>query len=138
LKSEDGYELDDVMTWHGLEVHIENARGTYRRGANWETYIIFPYGYLANTIAGDGDSADVFVGDYPDAQYVYSIIQNNPETGEFDEYKHMINFPNPIQAKEAYLMGYDNRNFYGGMKVNSVEKFVREIKKYLTKKKGKQ
>jgi hypothetical protein len=97
---------------HGLDVSIENPRGSVRSGVdengNEWTAPAMPahYGYVKGTTGADGDHVDVFVGPAPGAQRVYVVDQKNARTGAFDESKALIGFPSREAAIRAYLGSY--------------------------------
>lgn len=97
----------------GLDVAIENPRGSVRRGVDengnsWETPIENPYGYIKRTEGADGEQVDVFLGPGAEtADTVYVINQVNPETGEFDEHKVMLGFDSGLEARTAYASNYE-------------------------------
>lgn len=131
-----GYPLHKRLKWNGLDISIENRKGSFRvdkqhNPPEWKTKMLCDYGYIRGTEAVDGDHLDVFVGGDPNATSVFIINQNDPNTGKFDEQKCMLNFPNAAAAKKMYLNHYDSLKFFGSMKVLSVDEF---IKKALSKK----
>lgn len=123
-----------LINWHGLQVHIENPKGSWRIDEKndpprWKTKMQAHYGeILASESSADGDPIDVFVGDYPEAQYVYIVKQVRPDTGAFDEQKCMLNFKTMAAAKAMYLKHYDTPKFFGGIKRMKVEEFLRKVK----------
>ena len=97
----------------GLDITIENPKGSKRKGINrageqWENEINNHYGYIRGSVGKDKDHVDVFLGDTAEtADRAYVIDQVNPDTGAFDEHKVMIGFANAEEAKQAYLSNYD-------------------------------
>jgi len=136
-KDQDDYELQGHRKFHGLDIDIENKAGSYRKGAGWETHMVFDYGRVRNTETGaDSEEVDVYCGRFPEAKYVYQISQMKmPGFTEFDEYKYLLDFEDEEQAIYGYMIHYDDQKFFGGIKAIPVETFVKEIKKYQTKKK---
>lgn len=117
------------LSFSGLDIAIENPRGSYRRGVDangveWETQMRHHYGYFVGTKAIDGDEVDVFLGENEQAKRVFIVNQVVPETGQFDEHKVMLGFDSPTQAKAAYMANYEKdwRGF-GGMVSMPVEEF---------------
>ncbi len=75
---------------HGLDISIENPKGSIRRGTDptgraWETRLENNYGYIKRTLAKDGDHVDVFIGERPESTRAFVIDQVNPKTGKYDE-----------------------------------------------------
>lgn len=94
------------MKLHGLNIVIENPKGTLRHGPKWIQYMSDHYGYIAGTEAIDGDEVDCFVGPNPQSRKMFVVEQVNPETQKFDEYKVMLGYATITQAKEAYMRNY--------------------------------
>ena len=98
---------------HGLDITIENPRGSWREGVaangrKWKSKLPHHYGYLRRTEGADGDHVDIFVGPHLDANTVYVIDQHNHRSGDFDEHKCMVGFRNRQQAKEAYANAFSD------------------------------
>lgn len=100
---------------HGLNLVIENPRGTFREGVDlngdeWSVEMVHHYGYIRGYEGADGDEVDCFVGPNRDSGDVFVITQND-ENGQFDEYKCMIGFENETAAiqgyKDSYTEGWD-------------------------------
>jgi hypothetical protein len=97
---------------HGLDLAIEQPRGSVRRGVSpegksWANRMAAHYGYISGTRGADGDEIDVFIGPSPESTSVYAINQNDPSTGVFDEHKIMLGFADRASAVEAYRGSYD-------------------------------
>ncbi|CAN5294318.1 hypothetical protein BH10PSE16_BH10PSE16_00760 [soil metagenome] len=108
------YKLGRV-TLYGLNIAIEQPRGTYRTGMDasgkrWSSRMAAHYGYFAGTKGNDGDEVDCFVGFYPQSELAYVINQNID--GRFDETKVMLAFPDEESARRAYADSYE-RNWPG-------------------------
>lgn len=111
-QKESGNYAKGHVTWQGLQLALENPRGSIRRGVDengkaWETMMPFDYGYIKRTEGADSDHLDCFVGNAYDQQTVYIINQVNPATGAFDEHKIMLAFPGQDAAHDAYLASYE-------------------------------
>ena len=97
---------------HGLDISIENPKGSTRKGKDqdgkeWSSEMKHHYGDIKGTTGADGDSIDVFIGDKPESQKVFVVDQIDPKTGEFDEVKVMMGFDDAETAKSGYLSNYD-------------------------------
>lgn len=95
----------------GLDITIENPKGSIRRGVDangnaWEQVMNNTYGYIRGTEGVDGDHIDVFLSDDPTSGDVFIVDQVNPETGEFDEHKVMYGFQSATDAQVAYFKNY--------------------------------
>lgn len=96
---------------HGLQVAIENPKGTTRSGVakdgtKWETTMKHHYGYIKRTEGADGDHVDCFIGPDLENPYVHVINQIEPTTGEFDEHKVMLGFRDRQHAIDSYHANY--------------------------------
>ena len=117
----------------GLDISIENPRGSTRKGIDadgheWQTEMHNDYGYIRGTKAVDDDHIDVFLSDNPTKGNVYVIDQVDPKTGEFDESKVMYGFDSEQDASEAYLSNYED-GWQGLGKITEVSK--EEFKKWI-------
>jgi len=98
---------------HGLRISIENPRGSTRSGVDksgraWSRTMPFDYGYARETVSGDGDKLDFFLGPkYRSATSVHIIDQIDPSTGKFDEHKVMLGWDTQDEARKAYLSNYE-------------------------------
>lgn len=93
---------------HDIPVYIENPRGSIRKGKDWEQLMVNDYGYICDTQAVDGDELDCFLGNDLKSVKVFIIEQVNPRTLLFDEYKVMLGFSSPEEAKNAYHKNYQS------------------------------
>ena len=96
---------------HGIDITIENPRGSVRSGVDengnkWSNTIKHHYGYFNKTQGSDKDEVDVFIGPNPKATDVYIIDQVDKE-GKFDEHKVLMGFDSKEDAKQGYLVNYD-------------------------------
>lgn len=98
---------------HGLDISIENPRGSWRSGGpdskRWKSRLPAHYGYLRKTEGADGDHVDVYLGPHLKAPNVFIIDQHNLHAGKlFDEHKCMIGFGSKKQATEAYHRAFSD------------------------------
>lgn len=99
------------FSWNGMQVVIENPRGSTRRGVSadgeiWKNEMSSHYGYISRTNGNDNDPIDVFMGRCPESDVVFVVHQIDQKTGDLDETKCMLGFTNLKQAKAAYLSHY--------------------------------
>ena len=97
----------------GLDVTIENPKGSTRRGGAggqpWEAALPAHYGYIKKTVGSDGDHVDVYVGDNPQSKKAYIVDQKAPsENGRFDEHKVILGADSLAQARELYLRAFSD------------------------------
>lgn len=116
----------------GLDIEIENPKGSVRSGTNadgktWSVTIKNHYGSLKRTEGADGDAIDVFTGNNLESDKVFVIDQVNQKDGTFDEHKVMMGFNNSKTAKLNY-----KRNYESGWKIGPVtEMTVAEFKTWV-------
>jgi len=119
-QKESGNYKKGHVTFQGLDISIENPRGSERAGTNpngtaWRHTMSDHYGYIKRTEGADGDSVDVYVGPALDSDRVFVVNQLVQGTGKFDEHKVMLGFPDEAAAVKAY-----KSNFDAGWKVGPV------------------
>lgn len=136
-----GHKLQGRTAFRGLNISIENKKGTIRRGVDsdghkWAIKMHYDYGYIRGTEGVDGDHVDCYIGDNIDAKNVYIIHQKIPGTDKYDEDKCMLGFDTLADAKAAYLKQYDKPGFFGGVDTVPFELFKQKVlmKKYHGKK----
>jgi phage-related protein (TIGR01555 family) len=86
----------------GLQIGIENPKGSVRRGRDWECVMPADYGFIMRTDGWDGDSVDVFVGPLTPEQLPVWVIDQNTLGGQFDEHKVMLGFETLTDALACY------------------------------------
>lgn len=96
---------------HGLDVTIENPKGSTRSGVShngkrWSTTMRHHYGYIKRTEGADGDHVDVFIGPHPESELVFVIDQVRPDSGRFDEHKVVLGARSKDEARLIYLANY--------------------------------
>ena len=106
------------VDFQGIPVTIEDAKGSVRKGTDptgkaWEKEMRCDYGSIPGTSgAGDGERVDVYLGEDEAAAFAYVVEQVGP-TGQFDEYKLMLGFPDLESAREMYE--YQGPNDWDGL-----------------------
>ena len=123
-----GHKLQGRTKLYGMDISIENKKGSYRSGTDkdghkWRTYMNYDYGYIRGTEGVDSDQVDVYIGPDKEAQKVYIIHQNDPVTHKYDEDKCMLCFSSAADAKAAYMKQYDRPGFYGSMTTMTIDQF---------------
>ncbi len=123
-----GWKLQGRRKVQGMDVSIENKKGSIRRGKDkdgheWATKMHADYGYIRGTVGKDKDHLDAYVGPNPDSTKVFIIHQNDPVKGTYDEDKVMLGFDTAEEAKALYLKQYDRPGFFGSMDETDVETF---------------
>lgn len=115
----------------GIDVTIENGRGTVRTGtaADGQTWaVIMPahYGYIKRTHGADGEHVDVFIGPDPEPRSVWVVSQVNPDTGVYDEDKVLLGFRSRAEALRTYRLAFSDgrgRERIGGVREVSIDAF---------------
>ena len=121
---------------HGLDVSIENPRGSIRRGRDedgrdWASpELPADYGYIKRTTGKDGDHVDVYIGPSPESDRVFVIDQLNLKTGKFDEHKSVLGASSLGQAVDLYVNSFDNPTLkrIGDVTEMSVDEFRQWVK----------
>lgn len=98
---------------HGLDISIENPRGSWREGGppenRWRAKLPHHYGDIKRTVGGDNDNVDCFIGPHLKSPHVFVIDQHHLDGGrKFDEHKCMIGFGSKVQAREAYRSAFSD------------------------------
>ena len=111
-QKESGNYKKGHVTLQGLDISIENPRGSERAGTNpdgtaWRHVMSDHYGYIKRTEGADGDAVDVYVGPALDSDRVFVVNQINQKTGKFDEHKVMLGFDSQAAAVKAYRSNFD-------------------------------
>ncbi|MDB6179011.1 PLxRFG domain-containing protein [Paracoccus sp. Z330] len=99
--------------WNGLEVSIENAKGSTRSGTDpsgeaWSVTMPADYGDFKGTKGADGDPVDFYNGGVEDSDYVLIVDQVDAETGKFDEHKVIIGTTARGAALKIYRDGFSD------------------------------
>ena len=98
---------------HGLDITIENTKGSERSGVDrdgkrWAVKLPDHYGYFKRTLGHDGDHVDCYVGPDVNAPKAFVIDQVDAETGKFDEHKVMLGYPSEAEARSAYAKAFND------------------------------
>src|SRR6185312_6797447 len=112
-QAKNGNYAKDHLNTHGLNITIENARGSKRRGVGrdgkpWEVVMPANYGYFKRSEGADGDHVDVYLGPHLKSPKVFIVDQLDAETKKFDEHKVLLGFGSEKQAIETYKRGFSD------------------------------
>ncbi len=122
---------------NGLEISIENARGSVRRGKDpdtgeaWESPALpADYGYVKRSTGKDGDHVDVYIGRNPASDRVFVVDQMDVKTGKFDEHKAVLAADTLDEAVALYTGSFDNPTYdrIGDVTEMSVDEFREWVK----------
>lgn len=119
----------------GLDLSLENAKGSMRRGQDkdgkeWEVKLPAHYGYIKGTEGKDKDHIDVFIGEMPESEKVYVVNQDKMDGG-FDEHKVMLGFEERADAIQHYDDAYSDglgEKLRGSVVSTTMEKFKAWLK----------
>lgn len=123
------------VTWNGLDLAIETEAGQERTGIGgdgkpWSVTLQHPYGYIKRTRGADGDQVDVYLGPQPQSPHVYIVDQIDHQTGQFDEHKALLGFPDEASARAAYSAGFSDG--LGNARMGALQPLtVRQFKTWL-------
>ena len=106
------YSKDHVNIF-GLNLTIENAKGSIRRGVGpdgkpWECKLSANYGYIKGSEGADGDHLDIYLGPYTKSKKVYVINQIDKDTKKFDETKSILGAASLQQALNIYCDAFSD------------------------------
>ena len=124
------------LTWRGLGISIENAKGSSRSGKGpdgkvWRVKMPAAYGYIKRTTGADSDHVDIYMGPHPLSHLVFVIDQVDDKTRRFDEHKVMLGFDTASAAMETYEKAFSDgkgRSRLGGMMQMTVDQFKKWLK----------
>lgn len=135
-QKEAGNYKKDHRRVYGLDITIENPKGSIRRGVDrngkkWAIKMPLAYGYIKGTISKDKDHLDVYVGDKLGIPKVWVIDQLHADTGKFDEHKAFIGLKNKGAVLKAYHQAFSDgraNDRIGGITELSIDKFKKWLK----------
>lgn len=95
-----------TIDFQGIEIKVDRPKGFIMfghdaKGKPWRREYKYDYGYIPQTLGGDHDGLDVFIGPNAEAKGTYWVVQTKPD-GTFDEYKIFLGFDDEKSAREAY------------------------------------
>jgi len=112
----------------GLDISIENPKGSERRGIDpngkeWAHTMSDHYGYIKRTVGADSEQIDTYIGKNPESDQVFIVDQIDQETGNFDEHKVMLGFDSQDNATIAYQSNFDKGWKVGQIRSMTMEQF---------------
>ena len=98
---------------HGMDISIENPRGSERSGVGkdgkpWSVKMPATYGYIRRTEGADGEQVDVYVGPEPESDQIFVVDQVDADTQAFDEHKIMLGYRSKEPAIADYEAAFDD------------------------------
>lgn len=124
---------------HGLDISVENPKGSERRGTSldgkkWIHIMSDHYGYIKRTNGADDEHIDTYVGKNPESEKVYVVDQIDQGTDDFDEHKVMMGFDSQKEAVAAYQSNFDKGWKVGPVREMNKDEFKDWLKNENTKK----
>lgn len=124
---------------HGLDIAVENPRGSERRGTDpdgkeWAHTMSDHYGYIKKTTGADNEHIDTYIGRSPESDQVFIVDQIDQKTGGFDEHKVMMGFNSQEEAIQAYSSNFDDGWKVGPVRAMNKDEFKSWLKDGDTKK----
>lgn len=120
-------------TFQGLNISIENPKGSVRSGTDrdgksWTTKMVYDYGDIRGSMGTDKDNVDCYVGPDEDASNAYIVHQRKAgKWDQYDEDKVMLGFDSEESAKTAYLQHYDDPRFLGPISAMPMDEFKKKV-----------
>lgn len=113
---------------HGLDIAVENPRGSTRSGKDpdgkeWAHTMSDHYGYIKRTKGADDEHIDTYVGSNPESEQVFVIDQLDQQSDGFDEHKVMLGFNSQEDAVKAYQANFDKGWKVGPIKAMNKDQF---------------
>lgn len=120
------------VRFQGLDISIENPRGSERKGVGkngkvWSHTMSDHYGYIKRTSGADGEQVDVYLGPQEHSDRVF-VIDQDDQKGGFDEHKVMLGYSDRAAAVKAYRSNFDRRWKVGKVTPMSMAEFKRWLK----------
>ena len=111
-QKEAGNYLLGSVSWNGLQISVENLKGSERSGTDsdgetWSVTMPAHYGYIKRTEGADGDHVDIYMGEYPESAKVFVIDQVNLDR-TFDEHKVMLGFRSNLLARGTHAKAFSD------------------------------
>lgn len=118
---------------HGLDIAVENPRGSERRGTDpdgkeWSHQMSDHYGYIKKTTGADNEHIDTYIGRNPESDQVFIVDQMDQQTGGFDEHKVMLGFDSQEEAVKAYSSNFDKGWKVGPVRAMNKDEFKSWLK----------
>lgn len=111
-KKAGNYAKDHVRI-HGMDITIENAKGSKRSGVDrggkkWSVSMPSHYGYIKKSEGADGDHVDVYLGPHTKSPHVFVIDQQDADSKKFDEHKCFLGFASKAQVIKCYHRAFSD------------------------------
>src|SRR6266853_361429 len=123
------------ITVHGLDISIENERGSTRSGTGkdgkkWSVKMPASYGYFRRSEGADGDHVDCYIGPHIKSPNVWVVDQVDADSKRWDEHKCFLGFASEAQVRRVYTAAFSDGK--GHHRIGSIRKMgVDEFKHWL-------
>lgn len=136
-QKEAGNYAKDHVRIQGLDLTIENAKGSKRSGVDkggkpWSVTLPHHYGYIKGSVGADKDHVDCYLGPHKNAPNVWVVDQQDADTKKFDEHKVMLAFASAQQARNCYLKAFSDGRGQARIKAMH-EMTIGDFKEWLAK-----
>lgn len=143
-KKEAGNYRKEHISFQGLDISIENKKGSERSGVDgsgkrWSCTLPADYGYIKRTEGADGDHVDVYIGPNKSSRQVFIINQRDHKTRKFDEHKVMLGYNSEREAVSDYCKAFSDGkgpDRMGSVEALSMNAFKHWLKRGKTDKKA--
>jgi hypothetical protein len=127
-KEDFSHKLQGKRVWHGVNISIENKKGSTRSGIDpdgkpWSIKMKYAYGRIPRTEGADGDQIDVYMGPDKKSELVFIVHQQDPWKKKYDEDKIFLDFSTKKQVEKAFKSQYNKPGFLGPIDIVNVEVF---------------
>jgi hypothetical protein len=129
--SDPEHKLQGRVVFRGLQIAIENQKGSVRSGVNrdgkpWHNKMTAPYGYVVGSKGADKEGVDVFVGPDKKAPSVF-VVHQKKDDGSYDEDKCVLGVESKEEARKLYLSNYDTKKYLGPISEVPIERFKKIV-----------
>lgn len=99
---------------HGLDIAIENPKGSVRKGVDpvtkkvWSVTMPCEYGEFKRVPGADGDNLDVFIGPNESSERIFIIDQRDINNFNYDETKCIMGVDTLEEARELYAQSFSD------------------------------
>ena len=123
--------IKEQYIFHGIPIDIEWRKGETREypGSPWKNVMQYDYGYIRGTNSEDGEELDVCIGENPNAEKIYMLMQMDYDKDEFDEFKFMLGFNSPKDAEAKYKKTMQD-SMFGCIVGMSIDRFKKTFLKF--------
>lgn len=124
------------VRWGGLDITIENPKGSTRSGTDrtgkpWQVEMPAAYGYVKRSKGKDGDQVDVYLGPQHDAAQAFVVDQIDPATGKYDEAKVILGVNSQDAARKLYESAFSDGS--GASRIGAITEWpLARLKKWLS------